>query len=426
MNGTNLKPAVVDGTERPQIAIIGSGPSGCYAAMSIRKTLPTSIITFFESRPTPFGLLRYGVAADHQGTKGVERQFDRLFSSADVAFVGNTKVGRDVSLAEIESAFHATVLATGLSLDNQLRVPVASESQVFGASELLLYLNGDPDSTLRANNPNSIGQELVVIGTGNVALDVVRLLAKSDADLEGSDIDDSAREKLDVGNIKQIRILGRCTEDNARWDASMLAELKALPNANVSTDEPETDPADDGDERIRITISFDRDLESIEHNGLRTVVHARSVDGQSYSYSADTVISAIGFAADPELWCGTGAEVLGRTHSAGGCGSGKLGTLAENRRLTKLIGVQVKEHINFVEPRPGLQGILGSLPSMITNYDDWLAIEQAERERAHSSRCRAKFTSRGEINNFLKQRNNPTDDQNRVLVPHLFNERKES
>lgn len=126
------------------IAIVGSGPSGCYTAQFLHKKWPTAEIVIFEALPAPYGLVRYGVAADHQGSKAVIEQFDRLLSKGGVHLRANVTVGKDISFQKIRDAFDITVLATGLNFDTPPPFPKPTGSKVIGAGTLLKYLNGHP------------------------------------------------------------------------------------------------------------------------------------------------------------------------------------------------------------------------------------------------------------------------------------------
>ena len=162
-------------THSPTVVVVGSGPSGCYTAQFLRKQWPAADITVLDRLPVPFGLVRYGVAPDHQGTKAVDRQFDRLFTRDGVRFVGNVEVGGPVTVDQLRAAFDVVVLATGVSGDRPLGVPGAELAGVHGAGRLTRLLNDHPDE----QHPVApLGPRVVVVGNGNVALDVVRLLAK--------------------------------------------------------------------------------------------------------------------------------------------------------------------------------------------------------------------------------------------------------
>lgn len=127
-----------------RVAVVGAGPSGCYAAMALRKLSTMAEIVVFDSRPLPFGLVRNGIAPDHQGMKAVARQFERLFAAPEVQFVGNVAIGRDLPVEALR-AFDGIVFATGLERDASLSVPTDSRARVFGAGSLIRQLNGDPD-----------------------------------------------------------------------------------------------------------------------------------------------------------------------------------------------------------------------------------------------------------------------------------------
>src|SRR6478752_4542274 len=128
-------PAGADPQSAPhagEVAIVGCGPTGCYTALALLRLAPDVRITVIDARPTPFGLVRYGVAPDHQGMKNVSRQFDRLFGSGQVDFIGSTRVGVDLQLSALEENFDVVVVATGLPDDRPLAVPVEPEAPVFG------------------------------------------------------------------------------------------------------------------------------------------------------------------------------------------------------------------------------------------------------------------------------------------------------
>ena len=122
------------------IAVIGSGPSGCYIAQSLRRSLPQSEITIYDRLASPFGLVRYGVAPDHQSTKSIQSQFARLFERENVRFAGNLEVGRDISLDQLRNTHHIVVLAAGLPGDRTVGVPGEDLPEVYRAGRLTRLL----------------------------------------------------------------------------------------------------------------------------------------------------------------------------------------------------------------------------------------------------------------------------------------------
>ena len=150
---------------QPSICIVGSGPSGCYLAQFLIKQWPEAQIVILDRLDHPYGLALYGVAPDHHGTRAVTKQFDRIWANPNVSFIGNTMVGRDVSVAELRDRFDIVVLATGLYQDRMLPIKGAGLKGIEGAGRVTRLINGHPNEPLE---DFSIGQNLVVVGQGNV------------------------------------------------------------------------------------------------------------------------------------------------------------------------------------------------------------------------------------------------------------------
>ncbi|MBB5750327.1 cytochrome P450 [Micrococcus sp. TA1] len=271
--GTTPAPAAaLGGAVGPHVAVVGSGPAGCYTAQAVRRRLPEARVTVFEARPEPFGLVRYGVAPDHQGTKAVADQFSRLFEHDGVRFVGSTRVhtgaaaedlvlrgrpaqhapavrsqdaaGAEVTLGQLREHFDAVVLATGLRRDAPLQVLGADLTGVIGSGELTRLLNGEPETCSGTGwaepDAASLGRSAAVIGMGNVAMDVVRLLAKTAAGLEGSDIHDAAHATL-TRRLDTVHVIGRSLPARARFDPVMLREILDLPGLVHTVHGPDAD-----------------------------------------------------------------------------------------------------------------------------------------------------------------------------------------
>ncbi|MEU1953512.1 FAD-dependent oxidoreductase [Nocardia rhamnosiphila] len=376
-----------------RVAIVGSGPSGCFTAQTLRKRLPDVRIDVFDSLPTPYGLIRHGIAPDHQGAKAVQRQFDRLFAQDGVRFVGNTRIGRDVALSTLLESFDAVVLATGLARDRGLGVPQDPAARVIGAGELLRLLNSDPDTALRRAVPE-LGAEVAIVGTGNVAVDVARLLTKSAAELEASDIDDTALAALNTAAITTIHILGRSGREQAKWDASMLKELAAVGTVDLRLDGEPMNAAAAG-AQVLIDVRFQQRIHAVDTDGEQTllITHECGDPARTRHFAVDTVISAIGF--DDVSALGVPAGSSAHVFQVGGCHSGRLGNLAENRKLAATTAQAVADHLTRHQlGRPGID------PASLTHpvfFDGWRRIEEAETGRARPGRCRTKFTTRAEL-----------------------------
>ncbi|MCZ0911502.1 FAD-dependent oxidoreductase [Gordonia amicalis] len=385
-------------TRHAEVAIVGAGPSGCYTAIALRRLMPDAAITVFDRRMTPFGLLRYGVAADHQGMKNVARQFDRVFASPGVRFVGNTGIGRDLSLTDLHAAFDAVVVATGLPNDRPIGIAVHPDARVLGAGELLRFINADPDSVLRGADADScrpLGESVVVVGAGNVAMDVARLLSKTAEDLVGSDVDDEARAALEAENLRRIDIVARGPRDRVRWDAAMLRELCELPGVGVSIDGEQV--AGDGEPRVAVNVHFAVDTRAVDHRDGRAVLAGtHSASNTEVEFVADTVITAIGFVAESDA--PVDPVISTQIFRVGGAQSGVLGNLAQNRAAAKNAAAQVADALSVrCISKPGLAGVEHLLPARVVDFADWRIIDDAEVARARPGRCRTKFNSREEM-----------------------------
>ena len=212
------------------IAVIGSGPAGYYTAEAAQKAFDGETrVDVFDCLPVPYGLIRTGVAPDHQSIKGVARRYEKVALSQNVRFVGNVQVGRDVTVAELQALYDAVVLATGAPRDRPLGIPGEELATVFGSAAFVGWYNGHPEFAGLA--PDLSGKTAVVIGMGNVALDCARILAKSPAEFVGSDIVSHALDTLAGSNIERIILLGRRGPHQIMMTPKELGELGHLSRA---------------------------------------------------------------------------------------------------------------------------------------------------------------------------------------------------
>ena len=218
-----------------RLCIIGSGPAGCYVAEHLLKLLPEARIDVLEKLPVPFGLIRYGVAPDHQSTKGAARVLDRTLSRDRVRFFGNVEVGRDIMLNEVRAMYHGVVLATGAPSDRKLGIPGEELPNVLGSGSFVGWYNGHP---LRAIPELHEVRSAVIIGNGNVALDVARILAKHGDELKGSDLTPDVLEALRSQPIEDIHIVGRRGAAEAKFSPSELKEIGTLQRAKPVINDP--------------------------------------------------------------------------------------------------------------------------------------------------------------------------------------------
>jgi len=208
------------------VAIVGAGPSGFYTAAALLKLVPDVHIDIIEALPSPYGLIRGGVAPDHQSTKAVARAFERTAGTPQVAYFGNVALGRDVSLDELREIYDAVVLAMGAPLDRRLDIPGGDKPGAYGAAAFVGWYNGHPDySDL---NPDLNTRSVCVIGNGNVALDIARVLVKTPREMASSDLPEAVARVIHSAPIRDVYVIGRRGPAEAKFTNKELSELGAL------------------------------------------------------------------------------------------------------------------------------------------------------------------------------------------------------
>ncbi len=218
------------------VAIVGSGPAGFYTAEALVKSGADVRIDIIERLPTPFGLIRDGVAPDHQTTKKVSAKFERTALRDEVRYYGNVEVGRDVGLAELRRIYDAVVLCVGAPLDRALHVPGEDKSGVYGSAAFVGWYNGHPDFCNL--DPDLDTSAVAVVGVGNVAIDVARVLVKTRAEMAASDMPDYAREVIRSLPLTDVYVLGRRGPVEAKFTNVELREMGRLEDCV-----PRVDPA---------------------------------------------------------------------------------------------------------------------------------------------------------------------------------------
>lgn len=398
----------------PRVAIVGSGPAGCYTAQSLLKLLPAAEITIIDKLPVPYGLVRYGVAPDHVGTKAVTAQFDRLFTRSGVRFVGNVEIDLHERLDVLSHHYDAVVLATGLTRDRDLDIPGWQLPGRLGAGELTRAINAHPDAPEAIPN---LGERVTVIGMGNVAIDVARLLSLRSEHLHGSEVTDDVLLPA-TERVRAITVISRSPMTEAKCDPVMVRELANLPHVRVAVVGQTADFASLSDDARRraeifgevaqmpggadpnaITITFVFGAAPVAITGDSTVrgVSVRFTDtGDEQEFAADTVVNAIGFAAqDAEIH--TAEHEHPNVFTVGWARRGPTGTIPENRADAKAVAEQIVEFLarHRADLAPAPTDVLEH--ELATSFEQWQRIDRAEREHAQAGRIRTKIRSREEL-----------------------------
>jgi NADPH-dependent glutamate synthase beta subunit-like oxidoreductase len=421
------------------IAIIGSGPAGYYTAEAAQKKFGDDVrIDIIDRLPVPFGLIRFGVAPDHQSIKAVSARYEKVALSENVRFVGNVSVGTDVSIDELHSLYDAVVLATGAPNDRQLEIPGGDLPGVLGSAAFVGWYNGHPD--FADLDPPLDGKHVVVIGNGNVALDVARILSKTRAEFAASDIVGHALDALEDANTEEITILGRRGPHQIAMTPKELGELGHLERATPRVDKADLPELGDdallepgmrksvthlrefaaipesfrADKAISIEFDFFAAPVAIEGEGHveRIIIERTALDdqlrsigtGETYSLDCSMVISCIGYQTPPiegvpyEHGRGRFASDEGRIlpglYCVGWARRGPSGTIGTNRpdgyAIVDLIAGDISNG-DGKAGRAGLDELLETRGVQVVKYTDWKKIEEAEIARARDGAPREKF-----------------------------------
>lgn len=409
------------GEPSPQIAIVGSGPAGCYLAQALLRRLPRAVVTVFDRLAAPFGLIRYGVAADHQHTKTITRQFDRLFQSENVRFAGNTMLGHDITLEALRAQFDAVVLATGLAQDRRLELPGSELPGVLGAGAVTRALNAHPDEV---SELPPLGSDVVLIGAGNVALDILRFLVKDQGDYDSSDIADQTLNSYLEDPASRVTLSSRSDAATSKGDPQMLRELAELHRAQYSSPNSisgHTEPSELDRAQSARVAAFDELLsaERAAYPGPQVILRFgltpvrvlgdRRVEGVEFAAAdrlvvipATSVITAIGFTATGAL-----ADLIAQTseigrieqglYRTGWAKRGPHGAIPENRACAKSVAEEIVTDIvsgslPVSASKLGFDGLPARVRDMAISYEQWLTLEAHEREIAPPTRIRQKIS----------------------------------
>ncbi|SIN85517.1 ferredoxin--NADP+ reductase [Parasphingorhabdus marina DSM 22363] len=421
------------------IAIIGSGPAGYYSAEAAQKKYDDDVqVDIIDRLPVPFGLIRTGVAPDHQSIKAVSRRYEKTALTDNVRFVGNVTVGTDVSISELQGLYDAVILATGAPNDRPLEIPGSDLDGVIGSAAFVGWYNGHPD--FADLHPPLDARSVAIIGNGNVALDVARILAKTESEFVGSDIVGHALDALTRSAVERIIFLGRRGPHQIAMTPKELGELMHLERARPVVDP--LDFPDEGDDAMLepgmrksvthlreffrkagelrgkpVAIDFDFFAMPVEIKGdgrvQSLVVEKTELDkdlrstgtGETYEIDCELVVSCIGYRTPPiegvpyEHGRGRFANVDGRIlpglYCVGWARRGPTGTIGTNKPDGFAIIEAVAEDIGMGDNRDGRSGLdrlLDRRGVEPVTFRDWKKIEEAEIANARDGAPREKFT----------------------------------
>ncbi len=426
------------------VAVIGSGPAGYYTAEALTKQFGDQVqVDIIDCLPTPYGLIRAGVAPDHQSIKAVYKRYEGTSLSGNVRFVGNVLVGRDVSIDELLANYNAVVLATGAPHDRPLGVEGDEIPGVIGSAAFVGWYNGHPEFAGLAP-PLGI-DTAVVVGVGNVALDVARILAKTPAEFDGSDIVGHALDALREHTLKRIVILGRRGPHQIQMTPKELGELGHLTRAAPIVDPADLPPlsedaalepgqrksvthlrsfaANHREAEVIVDFDFFARPVRVEGNGhVEQVVVERTAlnekggavgTGEEYTIPCGMVVSCIGYRTPPIPGVpydedlgrfaneeGRIAMDHGRLYCVGWAKRGPTGTIGTNRPD----GFAIAEEIATDDPSPeareggaALDRMLAERGVRTVSFSDWRNIEAAEIARARAGSPREKFVAVDEM-----------------------------
>ena len=295
-----------------RVAVVGSGPAGFYAAGALLAADPPAEVDMIERLPTPWGLVRLGVAPDHENIKAVSRAFEKIAQRPGFRFFGNIELGRDVTNADLVRLYDAVVYAVGAQTDRRLGIPGEDLPGSWAATEFVAWYNGHPDFQDLVFDLS--GERAVVVGNGNVAIDVARMLALTAEEFAPTDTTEEAERAILEAGIRDIVMLGRRGPVQAAFTPPELQELGELAGTDVIVDpaELELDPASESAleqdrERARRNVEILREFAAREPSGkpktlrLRFQVSPVAILGEERVEGVEVVKNVLEAAEDGQI-----------------------------------------------------------------------------------------------------------------------------
>ena len=421
------------------VAIVGSGPAGFYTAQALLEHGGGYAIDIIDLQPAPFGLIRFGVAPDHQTTKKVMRKFHKTALSDQVRFFGNVEVGRDISVDELRDAYDAVVLAIGASDERDLSVPGGGLPGVYPSVAFAGWFNAQPE--YRDLNPLLDHPAVAVIGNGNVAIDVARVLVKSEAEMAASDLPQHVAAAIQSSPLADVYVFGRRGPNQAKFTNVELREMGELEDC-CSLVDPAQLPIEASGEDARDLRLKKKNLETMRgftDSGTKAkrvhfqfyampveVLGGARVEGlrlertklaggraqgtgETFEIECGAVVAAIGYRAkaidgapfDDDRCVIPNAEgrVADGLYAAGWIMRGPSGVISTNKKDGLMVAQHIEADISGAgKPgRSSLQRLLLERGVRAVSYADWQAIEATEIAAATPPAPRRKFTTKDEM-----------------------------
>jgi NADPH-dependent glutamate synthase beta subunit-like oxidoreductase len=428
------------------VVIVGSGPSGFYVAEALIKSEVDVAVDIVDRLPTPYGLIRGGVAPDHQKTKRVTRAYERTASHESVRYFGNVELGRNVSLAELREMYDAVVLTIGMPGDSTLGIPGEDKKGVIGSAAFVGWYNGHPD--FRDLDPCLDTENVVVIGNGNVAIDVARVLVKTPEEMTEADLPRHAGEAIQASPVTDVYMVGRRGPVEAKFTNVELREMGHLTDAAAIIDANDLPDEVTGDWSDRDRRLRERNLESLRgfcaqpRDGKTKSVHftfyakpveilgdervtgirlekTQVVDGRAqgtgefFEIACGLVVPAIGYVMEPpqdipfDESTGTIRNEDGRVedgvYTAGWARRGPTGVIGTNKPDGQNAAALLLEDIKSGS-KPGrgaFETLLKDRDVRWVDFTEWKKIDDAEVNNAQPGAPREKFVTAAEMLQFL-------------------------
>lgn len=425
------------GTGSLRVAVVGAGPAACYAAGEL-IAIDGVEVDLFERLPTPFGLIRAGVAPDHQHTKSVVSVFAAAFGNKRFGCHLNVEIGTNLSHQDLLDHHHAVIYAVGSSTSRDLGIPGEDLQGSHPASDIVGWYNGHPDHT--GHQFDLSGQRAVIVGNGNVALDVARMLLMTPDDLAGTDIAAHALEALSHSSINEVVILGRRGPRAAAFSVGEFLALGHVPGVDVVIDDRDLEPDADDDIETATKLAIAREYAQRQptpgnkrvvfrfHCSPTAIEGAESVTGLRITHDngsevigTSLVLRSIGYRGVPlpelpfDETLGTVPNDRGRVidgegnlvpgvYVTGWIKRGPQGVIGTNRSCAEetvhhLLADFDAGHLQRgVEGREALRALMDQRGVAPVDWTGWRAIDAAERDRGSAaSRPRVKFVAVEEL-----------------------------